>query len=360
MKRPAETNSLPSPFSLNCVMRPSCPNPVTAESSQAASACAVTWLCRKSVRALGVEPDREEQRRQVERAVVQVLRVVVDRDRVQVDDAEEGVALVLGRDVLAHARRCSCRCAWHPWPGCRRRRALGSPRRRVDGRAGSGQRTRRLSAGLRLARGAMTNGCGRRRSSRRIEKPVSTLDRWPSRPATWSPESWRERPALQQPEWPDAAPRPPRSTRLKASPPLVFAGEARAAARQPRARSIDGRAFLLQAGDCVESFNELSTMRDPREAEDHAPDVRRAHVRRDAAGGQGRADRGPVHEAALGRVRARRRRARSRASAGTWSTTTRRPPRRASPIRSGWSRATTSRRRRSTCCARSRRAATPT
>ena len=43
--------------------------------------------------AVGVEPDREEQRRQVERAVVQVARVVVDRDRVQVDDAEEGVAL---------------------------------------------------------------------------------------------------------------------------------------------------------------------------------------------------------------------------------------------------------------------------
>ena len=39
--------------------------------------------------AIGVEPDREEQRGEVERAVVQVLRVVVDRDRVQVDDAEE-------------------------------------------------------------------------------------------------------------------------------------------------------------------------------------------------------------------------------------------------------------------------------
>ena len=52
--------------------------------------------------ALRVETDREEERRQVERAVVQVLRVVVGGDRVQVDDAEEGVALVLGRDVLAH------------------------------------------------------------------------------------------------------------------------------------------------------------------------------------------------------------------------------------------------------------------
>ena len=52
--------------------------------------------------AVGVEADRKEERGQVERAVVQVVRVVVDRDRVQVDDAEEGVALVLRRDVLAH------------------------------------------------------------------------------------------------------------------------------------------------------------------------------------------------------------------------------------------------------------------
>ena len=51
---------------------------------------------------VGVEADREEERGQIERAVVQVARVVVDRDRVQVDDAEEGVALVLRRDVLAH------------------------------------------------------------------------------------------------------------------------------------------------------------------------------------------------------------------------------------------------------------------
>ena len=83
-------------------MRPSCPNPVTAESSQAASACAGDVALQEERAAVGLEADGEEQRRQVERAVVQVLRVVVDRDRVQVDDAEEGVALVLGRDVLAH------------------------------------------------------------------------------------------------------------------------------------------------------------------------------------------------------------------------------------------------------------------
>jgi 3-deoxy-7-phosphoheptulonate synthase len=78
--------------------------------------------------------------------------------------------------------------------------------------------------------------------------------------STWSPSSWRERPALQQPEWPDAAAASAAVERLRSSPPLVFAGEARAL-RDGLARAIEGRAFLLHAGDCVESFNELSTMR---------------------------------------------------------------------------------------------------
>ena len=49
-----------------------------------------------------VEPHRVEQRGQVERPVMQVLRVVVGRNGVQVDDAEERVVLLLGLDVLAH------------------------------------------------------------------------------------------------------------------------------------------------------------------------------------------------------------------------------------------------------------------
>ena len=79
-------------------------------------------------------------------------------------------------------------------------------------------------------------------------------------PQAWSPSSWREHSALQQPEWPDAADATAALERLKASPPLVFAGEARNL-RDTLAKAIDGRAFLLQAGDCVESFNEISTMR---------------------------------------------------------------------------------------------------
>jgi 3-deoxy-7-phosphoheptulonate synthase len=77
---------------------------------------------------------------------------------------------------------------------------------------------------------------------------------------TWAPSSWREHPALQQPEWPDTAAADAARRRLAGSPPLVFAGEARDL-RDNLARAIEGRAFLLQAGDCVESFNEISTMR---------------------------------------------------------------------------------------------------
>jgi 3-deoxy-7-phosphoheptulonate synthase len=77
---------------------------------------------------------------------------------------------------------------------------------------------------------------------------------------TWSPESWRDRTALQQPEWPDAAAATAALDRLKGNPPLVFAGEAREL-QDSLARVLDGRAFLLQAGDCVESFNELSAIR---------------------------------------------------------------------------------------------------
>ena len=79
-------------------------------------------------------------------------------------------------------------------------------------------------------------------------------------PETWSPASWRSRTALQQPDWPDATEATAVLDRLKGCPPLVFAGEARQL-RENLANVLEGRAFLLQAGDCVESYNELSTIR---------------------------------------------------------------------------------------------------
>ncbi|MGA4323644.1 class II 3-deoxy-7-phosphoheptulonate synthase [Ectopseudomonas hydrolytica] len=73
----------------------------------------------------------------------------------------------------------------------------------------------------------------------------------------WSPESWRAKPIQQQPEYPDATHLARVEQTLAGYPPLVFAGEARELRRQ-FAEVTQGRAFLLQGGDCAESFAEFS------------------------------------------------------------------------------------------------------
>ena len=73
----------------------------------------------------------------------------------------------------------------------------------------------------------------------------------------WSPQSWRQRPAAQQPVWPDTDALERTLKTLGGLPPLVFAGEARRLTKA-LADVADGRAFLLQAGDCAESFAEFS------------------------------------------------------------------------------------------------------
>ncbi|HEX3794569.1 MAG TPA: 3-deoxy-7-phosphoheptulonate synthase class II [Acidimicrobiales bacterium] len=80
---------------------------------------------------------------------------------------------------------------------------------------------------------------------------------------TWSAASWRTLVAAQQPEWPDAEELKRAEAQLAALPPLVFAGEARRLTSQ-LAEVANGEAFLLQAGDCAESFAEFSadTIRD--------------------------------------------------------------------------------------------------
>lgn len=75
--------------------------------------------------------------------------------------------------------------------------------------------------------------------------------------SAWSPESWRSKPIQQQPEYPDAAHLARVEQTLAGYPPLVFAGEARELRRQ-FAEVTQGRAFLLQGGDCAESFAEFS------------------------------------------------------------------------------------------------------
>ena len=74
---------------------------------------------------------------------------------------------------------------------------------------------------------------------------------------TWSPESWRSLPIQQVPDYPDETALQDAERRLAGYPPLVFAGEARAL-RKHLAAVSEGRAFLLQGGDCAESFAEFS------------------------------------------------------------------------------------------------------
>lgn len=72
----------------------------------------------------------------------------------------------------------------------------------------------------------------------------------------WTPETWRALPIQQQPAYQDQAAKDAVENTLASYPPLVFAGEARRL-RGALAEVAEGRAFLLQGGDCAESFAEF-------------------------------------------------------------------------------------------------------
>jgi 3-deoxy-7-phosphoheptulonate synthase len=72
----------------------------------------------------------------------------------------------------------------------------------------------------------------------------------------WTPESWRSKPVKQVPFYADAAKLAVVEQRLSTYPPLVFAGEARRL-KTSLASVAKGEAFLLQGGDCAESFAEF-------------------------------------------------------------------------------------------------------
>ncbi|MFL5110831.1 MAG: 3-deoxy-7-phosphoheptulonate synthase, partial [Microvirga sp.] len=69
----------------------------------------------------------------------------------------------------------------------------------------------------------------------------------------WTPDSWRGKPIQQVPTYPDAAALKGVERQLAGFPPLVFAGEARKLKRA-LAKVAAGEAFLLQGGDCAETF----------------------------------------------------------------------------------------------------------
>ena len=73
----------------------------------------------------------------------------------------------------------------------------------------------------------------------------------------WSPNSWRDLPIVQQPTYPDEAQLGKVESELNNAPPLVFAEETRSLFKQLE-DVCEGRAFLLQGGDCAESFNDFN------------------------------------------------------------------------------------------------------
>src|SRR6201985_1909035 len=74
----------------------------------------------------------------------------------------------------------------------------------------------------------------------------------------WTPASWRAKPAKHIPsDYPDAGALDRGEDTLRSMPPLVFAGEARRL-KELLGQVAEGRAFLLQGGDCAESFKEFS------------------------------------------------------------------------------------------------------
>ena len=75
--------------------------------------------------------------------------------------------------------------------------------------------------------------------------------------AKWAPDTWRNFPVQQMPSYPDTAKLATVEQRLAGFPPLVFAGEARKL-KKKLAKVSEGKGFLLQGGDCAESFAEHS------------------------------------------------------------------------------------------------------
>lgn len=86
------------------------------------------------------------------------------------------------------------------------------------------------------------------------DRPVTPVNA----PEGWTRSSWRGKPALQQPSYPDAAALEGVLAELQALPPLVTSWEVLALRRQ-LAEAEAGKRFILQGGDCAESFAECES-----------------------------------------------------------------------------------------------------
>src|SRR3984957_18917252 len=113
-------------------------------------------------------------------------------------------------------------------------------------------------------RGRLENrhiGLERRTVYRAIDLQEAALRRspwlWKMLNQRWTPDSWRAKPVAQAPVYSDPAALAETERQLAGYPPLVFAGEARKL-KQALGKAAAGDSFLLQGGDCAESFGEHS------------------------------------------------------------------------------------------------------
>ncbi len=245
---------------------------------------------------------------------MQVGRVVVDRDRVQVDDAEERLAQLLRLRVLAEAADVVAEVL---------------VARRLD----AAEDSHRCSFRLAVATGGAGRPCGPRATGDVASAPVDAkrpVDAEAAPPVlAVLARSVKTARRLHSIAWPSPSPGRPivvALARPRCSSPTgpIRGGRAvrerlrscrRSSSRARCARcrpalgeAAEGRAFLLQAGRLRRVVPRRLDDPDPREAQGPPADVGRADVRRGAAGRQGRAHRRPVREAALVADRARRRR----------------------------------------------------
>ena len=126
-----------------------------------------------------------------------------------------------------------------------------------------------------------------------------------SRPSTDSAEDealgldrWRDLPRAQTPPWPDPDEVDEVCKVLDTVPPIVAPYEVDQL-RERLAEVCEGKAFLLQGGDCAETFADNTETPPAGQRAHAAADGGRAHLRRVAAGGQGGPGRRAVHQAAL-------------------------------------------------------------
>ncbi|ONM59765.1 Phospho-2-dehydro-3-deoxyheptonate aldolase 1 [Zea mays] len=85
---------------------------------------------------------------------------------------------------------------------------------------------------------------------------VATPEKNPAAPVKWAVDSWKSKKALQLPEYPNQEELDTVLKTIETFPPVVFAGEARHL-EERMAEAAMGRAFILQGGDCAESFKEF-------------------------------------------------------------------------------------------------------